>query len=420
MNIKRGILESMIKRIGIVAKDGWNLQISTKQAKSGLFMQALCLAPDETVQTIVNMPLESGDPDFRKTIKSKEFIVIDGLATLSEGDVSIEPKGSKLRFSNDVSTMEIDMVASEVKGANADKKNSKYSIEINKDEFLDILKNAIRYTDNNAYPNIILHVKERSITVSGLNGNALCYARADCITLPGNKWDEACSAYEPLTTDEAPGCDTAVPAMFVSFLISALSLSSANSVSLIVDSKYLHLRYDNYSIISVRLSERILKVNNFWSVIESPPEECFAVEKLRFDAAVRLLRKRLDINKALAANVGIHLTVHEKALVVSVADNLVRVPIVECSGNPTYDMYVAPAYLDSAIAACKAGNILIKRIPGYEKSFICANGTVKDGFSSKVPHTLFMALNMETAQQSEARFASGIEVTKEEAKAQNK
>ena len=35
MNIKRGILESMIKRIGIVAKDGWNLQISTKQAKSG-------------------------------------------------------------------------------------------------------------------------------------------------------------------------------------------------------------------------------------------------------------------------------------------------------------------------------------------------------------------------------------------------
>lgn len=418
MNIKRGILENLIKRIGIVAKDGWNLQMATKQVRSGLFLQALCMAPDETVQTIVNMPLESGEPDFRKTIKSKEFIIIDGLAALSENDVAIDIKGSKLKFSNDVSTMEVDVVASEVKGANADKSNSKYSLEINKDEFLEILKNVIRYANSNFYPNVILHVKERSITVSGLDSNAVCYAKAECLTQPGAKWDEACSAYEPLTPDEKPGCDTAVPTMFISYLISALALSSANSVSLIVDSKYLHLRYDNYSIISVRLCERILKVNKFWSVVEAPPEECFAVEKFRFEAAVRLLRKRLDLNKALAANVGIHLTVHKKALVVSVADNTVQVPIVESSDHPTYDMYVAPAYLDFAIAACKAGNILIKKIPAYEQSFICANGTVKDGFSPKASRTLFMMLNMNTAQQSEARFASGT--VKEDANTENK
>ena len=125
----------------------------------------------------------------------------------------------------------------------------------------------------------------------------------------------------------------------------------------------------------------------------------------------------MDINKALSANVGIHLTINKKSLEVSVAANKVKVPIVESSGKVSYDMYVTPAYLLTAIEACKAGNILIKKSAACEKGFICANGTVKDGFSAKVSRILFMMLDAKVAQQSEARFASGN--TKEDAKEEN-
>lgn len=417
MRIKSNVLRSLIKRIDIVAKDGWNLQLSTIQVKTGIFLQALCMAPDETVQTIVNMPLEDGESGFRAAVKSREFVIADGVAALSEKDVSIAAEGSKLVFSNDISTMAVDMVEAEVRGVNADKKNSKYSLEINKEEILTILKNAIRYLDDNRSPNVVLHVKERSITASGTNCNAVGYAMAECMVQQGTKWDDACASYKPLSPNEAPGCDTAVPGTFVSFLIGALTLSNAGNVSLIVDNKYLHLRYDGNSIISVRLSERIPQLNRFWSIVEAHAEECFAVEKSRFEAAARLIRRRLDLNKALAASVGIHLTIHKGCLELSVADNKVQVPVVESSSKPSYDMYVTPMYLESAIAACKAGNILIKKTPTCEGGFICANGTVKDGFSLKASRTLFMMLDTNVARQSEARFASGI--VKDDAKTEN-
>lgn len=408
MKIKSNALRNLIKRVEIVAKDGWNLHLSGVQSKAGPFLQALCIAPDETIQTIVNMPLEDGQPDFQATIKSKEFIIADGVASLSESNVSIAVDGSKLVSSNEVSTMTIDMIEAEVKGVKADKGNSKYSLEMNREDLLAILKSASRYLDDNYLPNVVLHVKERSITASGTNRNAVGYAMAECVVQPGTTWDDACASYKPASPDEAPGCDTAVPGIFISYLISALALSNANKVSLIVDNKYLHLRYDGYSIISVRLSERIPQINMFWNIVEAPAEECFAVEKSRFEAAVKLLRKRLDINKHLSANVGIHIAICKKNLEVSVAGNKVQVPVVESSGAISYEMYVTPAYLESAIAACKAGNILIKKTAACENGFICANGTVKDGFSPKTSRTLFMMLDTNVAKQSEARFASGI------------
>ena len=363
---------------------------------------------------------------FKKTVKSKEFIIVDGVVALSENDISIDAKGSKLIFANELSTIAVDMLETEVKGISADKSNSKYSLEISRDALLEILKISICYIDDNLWPNVVLHVKEQSITATGTNGNAIAYAKAECTVQPGAKWDDACAAYvasiksNAPTQNDMPGCDTAIPATFITYLISALTLSNASSVNLIVDNKYLHLRYDANSIISVRLSSKIPPVNSFWSIAETPPEECFAVEKSRFEAAVKLIRKRLDINKAVGANVGIHLTTHKKAFEISVADNNVQVPIVESSAHPSYDKYVAPAYLESAISACKAGNILIKITPGYEKFFICANGTVKDGFTPKAPRILFAMLNPDTAKQSEARFASGKEIEKKDAKEEKK
>jgi len=419
IQIHSQLLIDQIKRIGIIAKDGWNLQLSTAQAKTGKFFQALCMAPDETVQTVVNMPLEDNQPDFAATIKSNEFVIADGIAALSKSDINIAAKGSKLVYSNDMSTIAVDMVEAEIKRVAINMQYCKYSLEMDRTELLEILKHAIRYLNDDISPNVILHVKERSITASGTNRNAVGYAMADCVTRHGAKWDEACASYEPASPKEAPGCDTAVPGKFVLFLISALSLSKVNRVSLIVDNKYLHLRYDGYSIISVRLSERIIKLNMFWNVVETPAEECFAVEKSCFEAAVKLICRRLEINRALSANVGIHLTIHKKALEVSVAANKVQVPIVESSGKVFYDMYVTPAYLMTAIEACKTGNILIKKSAACENGFICANGTVKDGFSAKSSRTLFMMLDANVAKQSEARFASGIGTAKEDAKKEN-
>lgn len=417
IKINSQALINLIRGIGIIAKEGWNLQLSTASTTKGKFLQALCIAPDETVQTVVSTPLENNQPDFAAAIKSKEFVIADGIAVLSKSDVHIAAKGPKLVFSNNMSTIAIDMVAAEVNRVAVNKECCKYSLEIERTDLLDILKHSIRYLNEESSPNVILHVKERSITATGTNRNAVGYATADCMVQQSAKWDEACAAYEPVSPDEAPGCDTAIPGRFVSILISALSLSKANRVSLIVDNKYLHLRYDSYGIISVRLSERILKLNTFWNIVEAPAEECFAVEKSCFEAAVKLICRRLDINKALSANVGIHLTINKKSLVVSVAANKVQVPIVESSGKVSYDMYVTPAYLVTAIEACKAGNILIKKSAACEDGFICANGTVKDGISSKVSRILFMMLDAKVAQQSEARFASGIK--KENAKEEN-
>ena len=417
IKINSQALINLIRGIGIIAKEGWNLQVSTASTAKGKFLQALCIAPDETVQTVVSTPLENNQPDFAAAIKSNEFVIADGIAALSKSDVHIATKGSKLIFSNDMSTIAMDMVTAEVNRVAVNKECCKYSLEIGRTDLLDILKHAIRYLNDEVSPNVILHVKERSITASGTNRNAVGYATADCMVQQGAKWDEACATYEPVSPDEAPGCDTAIPGKFISILISALSLSKANRVSLIVDNKYLHLRYDSYGIISVRLSERIMKLNTFWNIVEAPAEECFAVEKSCFEAAVKLICRRLDINKALSANVGIHLTINKKSLEVSVAANKVQVPIVESSGNVSYDMYVTPAYLVTAIEACKAGNILIKKSAACENGFICANGTVKDGFSSKVSRILFMMLDAKVAQQSEARFASGTK--KEDAKEKN-
>lgn len=417
IKINSQALINLIKGIDIIAKEGWNLQLSTASASKGKFLQALCIAPDETIQTVVSTPLENDQPDFAAIIKSKEFVIADGIAALSKSDVHVDAKGSKLVFSNDMCNIAMDMVTAEVKRVAVKKECCKYSLEIERTELLDILKHASRYLNDDTSPNVILHVKERSITASGTNRNAVGYATADCMVQQGAKWDEACSSYEPVSPEEAPGCDTAIPGKFVSILISALSLSKANRVSLIVDNKYLHLRYDSYGIISVRLSERIMKLNMFWNIVEAPAEECFAVEKSCFEAAVKLICRRLDINKALSVNVGIHLTINKKNLEVSVAANKVQVPIVESSGKVSYDMYVTPAYLLTAIEACKAGNILIKKSAACENGFICANGTVKDGFSSKVSRILFMMLDAKVAQQSEARFASGI--TKEDAKEEN-
>lgn len=417
IKINSQALINLIKGIDIIAKEGWNLQLSTTSASKGKFLQALCIAPDETIQTVVSTPLENDQPDFAAIIKSKEFVIADGIAALSKSDVHVDAKGSKLVFSNDMCNIAMDMVTAEVKRVAVKKECCKYSLEIERTELLDILKHASRYLNDDTSPNVILHVKERRITASGTNRNAVGYATADCMVQQGAKWDEACSSYEPVSPEEAPGCDTAIPGKFVSILISALSLSKANRVSLIVDNKYLHLRYDSYGIISVRLSERIMKLNMFWNIVEAPAEECFAVEKSCFEAAVKLICRRLDINKALSVNVGIHLTINKKNLEVSVAANKVKVPIVESSGKVSYDMYVTPAYLLTAIEACKAGNILIKKSAACENGFICANGTVKDGFSSKVSRILFMMLDAKVAQQSEARFASGT--TKEDAKEEN-
>ncbi len=419
ITINNQSLINLIKGIGIIAKDGWNLQLSSAQAATGKFLQALCIAPDETVQTVVTTPLENDQPDFAAIIKSNEFIISEGIAGLSKSNVHIAAKESKLIISNDMSTIAVDMVKAEVKGVAVNKQNCKYSLEMDRIELLEILKHAIRYLNDDVTPNVILHVKEQSITASGTNRNAVGYARADCKVQPGDKWDEACASYEPISSDEKPGCDTAIPGKFVSYLISALSLSKVNRVNLIVDNKYLHLRYDGYSILSVRLSERIMKLNMFWDIVEAPAEECFAVEKSRFESAVKLIRRRLEINKALSANVGIHLTIRKKSLEVSVAANKVQVPIVESSGKISYDMYVTPSYLETAIDACKAGNILIKKSAKCEKGFICANGSVKDGFSLKVPRILFMMLDAKIAQQSEARFASGVGSTKEDIKNEN-
>lgn len=417
MKIKSEVLRSLIKRVDIVAKDGRSLQLGTIKAKNNLYLQAMCSSPDETVHTVINLPLnqEQNGDEFATVIRSKEFIIADCVASLSDEDVSIEMKGTKLEFSNKISNVTIDTLLGSVNAINTDSTNTKFSLEVNREAFLAALKDASRYQGDDSLANVVMHVKKESIIISSANQCAISYATVGCKVTPGPKWEDACASYTPVNEEEEAGCDTAVPGIFISYLVSALSLSSAERVYMIVDNKYLYLRYDGYSIISVRLSERFSKLNVIRANVELPSSECFAVEKASLEAAVKLLRKRLDLNKELSAGVGIHLTLKKGVLVLSIADNKVMVPVVESSSKGiTYEMYISPALLESAINICKPGNILIKKSEACKNGFICANGSVKDGFADKAVRTMIMRLHDDQSRQQEARFASGL--TEKEAK----
>ena len=47
------------------------------------------MTPDKSVQTIMNMPLNDSKYNFRKAIESREFLIVNDVAAVSENEVSM-------------------------------------------------------------------------------------------------------------------------------------------------------------------------------------------------------------------------------------------------------------------------------------------------------------------------------------------
>lgn len=419
--VESEVLKAVIKRIGVVAAPDRSVIIRSVKGKNGWFMQCVCASQDETVETVITAPVKSATEDTQVVIGSSELALADCVGAMEDVvTLKISDKGEGIDFVGKNANISLRTLSGNVAFVNPDPENGRFSLEIDREKFLGLLKNTMKFVgEEEKVRNILLHAKEQSLTAYGCNGNCLCFATASCRVMPGKKWEEACGQHETME-GELPGCDTAIPGGFASYLVSALSISTAQSVSAILDNKYLFLRYDESSIIGVRLSSSFIQVGKFRQLMEAASGSCLAVEKASLEGAVKLLRKRLgaERNDAMKRSLSIHLQMEGGKLIASVANNRVAVEVLE-NADADADAYFNPDYLDAAISTCSAGNILIKFME-QPSGIILGGGNAIDGFSPEAFQTMILVVNPEFARQYESKFASGDYGKNEEEKAKDK
>ena len=408
IEVESEVLKAMIKRIGVVAAPDRSVIVRSVKGKGGWYVQCVCASRDETVETVITAPVKSADEGAEAVISSAEFALADCVASMEETvSVRISDKGDCVDFLGKNSNVSLRTLSVGVGFVNPDPENGRFSMEIDRERFLSLLKNSLKFVgEEERVRNVLLHAKEQSLTAYGCNGNCLCYATAPCRVMPGKKWEDACGQHE-LQDGELPGCDTAIPGGFVSYLVSSLSLSTAQIVSAILDNKYLFLRYDDSSIIGVRLAASFVQVSRFRQLMDAAGGTCLALEKSALEGAVRLLKKRLaaERNDSMKRSLSIHLKTENGKLIASVANNRVAVGILENSETDA-DAYFNPEYLDAAISTCAAGNVLVK-VMEKPAGIVLGNGSVEGGVSPEAFQTMILVVNPEYARQSESKFASG-------------
>lgn len=406
--VESEVLRAMIRRVGVISAQDRSLIVRSVKGKNGQFVQLVCASPDETVETVITAPAKEADEGTEAVINSADFALADCVASMEETvTIKVSDKKDCVDFSGKGANVSVRALSGNVTFVNPDPENGRLSLEIDREKLLSLLKNTLKFVgDDEKVRNVLLHAKEQSLTAYGCNGNCLCYATAPCRVTPGKKWEEACGQHA-LLEGEAPGCDTAIPGTFVSCLVSALSISGAQTVSAVLDNKYLFLRYDENSILGVRLSARYIQADKFRLLMDQASASCLAVEKSALEGAVRLLKKRLgaERNDSMKRSLSIHLHSGGGKLTASVANNRVAVEVLE-NDETDADAYFNPDYLDAAISTCGAGNVLLK-ILEKPAGIVIGNGSAKDGFSPEAFQTLIMVVNPDYARERESKFASG-------------
>ena len=420
---------TLVKRISILSEGSLYLSCG-KDKEEHLFLQAEVAIKDETKQMRDAVPVSLGGKDAETidcVVKASEFVAManEVLSFDKEEDLVLEQVTGKLILKNKQVKLDIHLIEESVELKSVSNETVLMAQIYNADLSY-LLKDICKFYDpdgnqKSELKNMEFIFSGKSLSVSGTTGYVFGYDRVNAAVKPGAMWKDAADAYKQKHPDE-DAVVIAVPGVFTGFLASALATSSMEKVVMIIDDKYMHLRIDNMAMASIRLTDKCQDMSVFKQKFAEEPEQAFAVDKAVFESAVKMLDRKLSLEKAVGAGVPLHLAQKGKNLVIEVCDNKVEVPVVEgCVDD--LDIYVLPKLLMDIMNPVKAGNMLIRVVPHLKAHvFVCGNGSIADGFSDGSAKTLAQCFLNNLAEQAQARFAAGksVEEKKKEKKAEKK
>lgn len=409
--------KKMVKRVSVILSG--NVMLNAVNVHDAWSLTSVCQTPDQTMQVVQSIACEKGSmkkegETFSCVTRAADFATIVGMISeLDDGNITLTLKDGSLVVQNKVTSMKLDTITSVLTPIGADSASSRFSAIVGRLDLLHLIKDAGKFwseSENALTVNTIWHTTESSLGVNSCSGWTFGYDVVPALIRPGTKWEEACASYMAAHPEDEKGCDTAVPGAFLNSLVSVLSLTSMDKVSLSLDSKYMHLLFDEKSMLSVRLAAQCLDVARFHGMIAASTPVEVAVDKSQLETAVKAIKKRLDLAGKLSAGVGIHLMSSgagsKAALIVKVGDNKVSVPIVAGADEEVdLDLYVNPELLESAISASRGGNIVLKTTSA---TAVVCNGTVGEQFAPGNTKVLVVGMRADSGAKAEAKFVAGV------------
>lgn len=408
---------NLVKRIAILSNESYVSLSCGKNDKEKMFLQIAIASADGTRQLkdAVPVALEKHAQAISCVTKASDFCTIAGeiLRYGKEEDLILEQIPGKLIIRNTQVRLDVNLVAMEVDIQDVSE-DAMLIGQIYTKDLSHLLKDCGRFFDpdgvkQEALKNLEFVFNAESVSVTGCTGYAIGYDRVNAKVKPGSLWETAAKAYAEINKEEGnESVQVAVPGIFINTLVSALDSTVMEKVIMVVDKKYLHLKFDAMACVSVRLSDRCQNMKAFKNMIAAEGEPLFAIDKEQFEASIRLLDKKLNLDKAVGAGVPLHLSQKDNNLAVSVADNTVQIPLAE--GSVTgLDVYLLPKLLLTCLSTIRPGNVLVKVVTNgaNQTVLVLGNGTLESGYSDGATKTLVVCFNHDSGEQMHARFAAG-------------
>lgn len=428
IKINKDEAAALVKKVAILSNEGAVSLSCGTDANDKLYLSAEMASADETRQLEVAVAaFRVGKAEaIQCVVKAADFVSMAG-EVISYGnagkDIVLEQKNGKLIIRKDNIRMDVDILTDTV--VELQKKDAERTVFVSQlytADLLHLLKDCGRFYDLDGkletLRNLELICTNSSLSVAGGTGYTFGYDCVNSKAKPAAKWDEAVAAYKQSFPNEADGVLIALPGMFAGILATALATTDKEMVVLMVDDKYLHLKFDELACISVRLTAKSQDFSRFKQIISAQGEQEFCLDKSQLDAAVKILGKKLSLSKEVGSGVPLRFCAGKgKSMVVSVADNHVEIPLVEGSADGL-NIFVMPKLIADILAPVKAGNVLIKAIQYMNGRFVVTvgNGDVKGGYMNGTTKALVMTFDQEMGEQAQARYLSGL--TQKEAEKQ--
>lgn len=428
IKINRDKAYAWIKKVDILSSEGTVSLFCGTDSNNKLYLSAEIASTDETRQLEASVEASrvgKADVIQHVVVKAADFVSMAGEVigygnADKDKEITLEQKKGKLIISKDNIRLDIDILAdSAVVLQKKEVERTVFVSQLYTADLLHLLKDCGRFYEADGsietLRNLELICTDTSLSLAGGTRYIFGYDRVNCKVKHAAKWDEAAASYRQSFPNETNGVLIALPGIFAGILATALASTDKEMVVIMVDDRYLHLKFDELACISVRLTAKSQDFSKFKQIMTAQGEQEFCLDKSQLESAVRILSKKLNLSKEIGSGVPLRFCAGKnKNMVVSIADNRIEVPFVDGSVDGL-DLFVLPKLIMDILTSVKTGNVLVKVVEYMKgKSVVMVgNGDVESGYADGTTKALAMIFDRESGEQAQARYLNGL--TQEEA-----
>ena len=407
MKIKVSVEEMKVflRKIGILGGDKVVTLTACRVSESKMLLQGTVVGNDKVTQMLAAADVASVPKDAGVNVPYMQFAtpvgafntMVNSLLLFGE-DIVLEEKNGvySVKTSSGSGSMKLDVVEPIPETVSVNAEMGAATVGVSKAEFMRLFKDAGKYcklTDETGLQNAIFTILEGGVKLVASDGLALGYGKAAAEV----RFVEKANEKEEVEGEEevvAKELELAIPGVFIPYITSVCNLSSQETILLFVDDKYLHIRYEQTDMLSLRLGASKRNFQAILEVAQASFDNAIAVDKACFEHAVKMLTQRLAL--AGEKNVGIRMESTKKGLKLSCGGNNVAiVKYQEDAEEVEVDRFLMPDKLSELCASLKPGTMVLGFPEG--KGMSAGNGDKESGVADGSTLVFTITLEYEAA-----------------------